>query len=174
MKTKCIKLPSGLPDKNALVRFAKKYSMKRYFLLIATIFFLACSDADQTAGASRNAGVITKATDTSGLTTIQWIDSIKNLGKITEGQKLEVSFRFKNTGTKPLIIQSVRPGCGCTVADYPKEPIAPGGEGEITGSFDSKGRENLQRKEIAVTANTSGSAYHTLIFEVDVFKPKVK
>lgn len=148
--------------------------MKHYFLLVISIIFFACSDADQTTDPSKQAGVVANATDTSSLTTIQWVDSIKNLGRINEGQKLEVSFRFKNTGTKPLIIQSVRPGCGCTVADYPKEPIAPGGEGEITGSFDSQGRENLQRKEIAVTANTKGSAYHTLVFEVDVFKPKVK
>ena len=147
--------------------------MKRNFLLLVSIIFLVCRDADQAADLSKPAGMDT-ATDTSSLTTIQWVDSIKNLGRINEGQKLEVSFRFKNTGTKPLIIQSVRPGCGCTVADYPKEPIAPGAEGEITGSFDSQGRENLQRKEIAVTANTKGSAYHTLVFEVDVFKPKVK
>jgi hypothetical protein len=148
--------------------------MKRYFLYVLPIVFIACGDADQAADPLEHAGVATGVTDTSSLTTIQWVDSVKNLGRINEGQKLEVSFRFKNTGTKPLIIQSVRPGCGCTVADYPKEPIAPGGEGEITGSFDSQGRENLQRKEIAVTANTKGSAYHTLVFEVDVFKPKVK
>ena len=146
--------------------------MGRYFLFILSIVFFACNNADQPA----NATTVSSAagSDTSSLTTIQWIDSIKNLGRITEGQKLQISFRFKNTGTKPLIIQSVRPGCGCTVADYPKEPIAPGGEGEITGSFDSQGRENLQRKEIAVTANTKGSAHHTLFFEVDVFKPVVK
>src|SRR5687768_1004010 len=151
----------------------KNHSMRRYLFLIVSVIFLACDNADKAAGAHAT-GASANAADTSSLTTIQWIDSIKNLGRITEGQKLQVSFRFRNTGTKPLIIQSVRPGCGCTVADYPKEPIAPGGEGEITGSFDSQGRENLQRKEIAVTANTRGSAYHTLFFEVDVFKPVVK
>src|SRR5687767_14756496 len=148
--------------------------MKRLFLLIFPIILLACNSVDEKAVASKNTAAVTNSPDTSQLTTIQWIDSVKNLGRINEGQKLEISFRFKNSGTKPLIIESVRPGCGCTVADYPKEPIAPGAEGEITGSFDSHGRENLQRKEIAVTANTKGSPYHTLLFEVDVFKPKVK
>jgi hypothetical protein len=147
--------------------------MKHFFLLIVPFAFLACEEFDKKATSS-NTAVVTKTTDTSNLTTIQWIDSIKNLGRINQGQKLEVSFRFRNTGTKPLIIESVRPGCGCTVADYPKEPIAPGEEGEITGSFDSNGRENLQRKEITVTANTKGSPYHTIFFEVDVFKPMVK
>src|SRR5688572_10900490 len=148
--------------------------MKRFLFFVFTAFAFACNETDKAADGLDKAGVMPAAADTSSLTTIQWIDSVKNLGRINEGQKLEISFRFKNTGGKPLIIESVRPGCGCTVADYPKEPIAPGGEGEITGSFDSQGRENLQRKEIAVTANTKGSAYHTLFFEVDVYKPKVK
>jgi Protein of unknown function (DUF1573) len=147
--------------------------MGRYFLLILAVFFAACENADQVPATGSPAST-TPGTDSSSLTTIQWIDSVKNLGRITEGQKLQISFRFKNTGNKPLIIESVRPGCGCTVADYPKEPIAPGGEAEITGSFDSQGRESLQRKEIAVTANTKGSPHHTLVFEVDVFKPVVK
>ena len=147
--------------------------MGRCFLLIVAVLFFACENADQPAGKGSTASS-TAGSDSSSLTTIQWIDSIKNLGRITEGQKLQISFRFKNSGNKPLIIESVRPGCGCTVADYPKEPIAPGGEGEITGSFDSQGRENLQHKEITVTANTKGSPHHTLVFEVDVFKPVVK
>ena len=146
--------------------------MKQYFFIIAVIAAFACNSADQKV--EPVSAALPQGADTSNLTTVQWIDSIKNLGRINEGQKVEVSFRFKNTGNKPLIIHSVRPGCGCTVADYPKEPIAPGAEGEITGSFDSQGRENLQRKEIVVTANTVGTPHHTLFFEVDVFKPKVK
>jgi hypothetical protein len=147
--------------------------MKGFLLLIFPLVFFGCDEMDQKAGASKNA-VLPNTKDSSQLTTIHWIDSVKNLGRITEGQKVEISFRFKNTGSKPLIIHSVQPSCGCTVADYPKEPIAPGGEGEITGSFDSNGRENLQRKQLSVFANTKGSQYHTLLFEVDVFKPKVK
>jgi hypothetical protein len=104
------------------------------------------------------------------ITMIQWIDSARNFGKINEGQKLAVSFRFKNAGTNPLIIESVRPGCGCTVADFPKEPIAPGAENEITGEFDSHGREGLQHKSITVKANTPGNGEQQIYFEVDVIK----
>ena len=108
------------------------------------------------------------------LTKIEWIDSARNMGKINEGQKLQISFRFKNTGDKPLVIQSVRPGCGCTVADYPKEPIAPGKEAAITGSFDSQGREGLQHKEIYVSANTEGTTEHKISFDVEVAKAPAK
>jgi Protein of unknown function (DUF1573) len=108
--------------------------------------------------------------DTAGFTTMQWIDSVKDYGKITEGQKLEVLFRFKNTGNKPLVIESVHPSCGCTVADPPKEPIAPGAEGEIKGSFDSNGKSGQQHKTIAVMANTKGTESHELTFTVEVLK----
>lgn len=101
------------------------------------------------------------------LTTIQWIDSARNFGQISEGQKLSVSFRFKNSGNKPLVIQSVHPTCGCTVADYPKEPIAPGEEGEITGEFDSNGRPGENHKEMTVYTNTAVHT-HRLVFDVNV------
>ena len=100
-------------------------------------------------------------------TNIQWIDSVRNFGKITEGQHLAVSFKFKNTGDKPLVIESVHPACGCTVADYPKQPIAPGQEGEITGEFNSEGREGQNHKEITVYTNTPAHT-HSLIFDVEV------
>ena len=106
------------------------------------------------------------------VTTIHWIDSARDFGKITEGQKLAVSFRFKNTGNKPLVIESVQPACGCTVADYPKQPIAPGEEGEITGEFNSEGRAGQQHKEITVTTNTPARTQN-VVFDVNVVaKPK--
>ena len=139
--------------------------MKSFFtiFLIATVFY-ACSSGD--------AKPAVQPGETKQLTTIQWIDSVRDLGKINEGQKLNVSFRFKNTGEKPLIIESVHPGCGCTVADYPKQPIKPGEEGEITGSFNSEGREGLQHKEITVLANTPGNGSHRIAFDVEVIKVK--
>ena len=135
-------------------------------LLIIAAVATACGNSETPA----NAAPVTE----KQLTSIQFIDSAKNYGNITEGQKLAVSFRFKNTGNKPLIIESVRPSCGCTVADYPKEPLAPGAEGEITGEFDSHDRQGLQHKELTVTANTSPAQYN-VYFEVNVNKdPKTE
>ncbi len=115
---------------------------------------------------------VTSIVDESDLTVLQWIDSSQNLGKIKEGQKLQIAFRFRNAGNKPLVIHSVQPGCGCTVADYPKQPIAPGAEAEISGAFDSQGREGLQHKQIIVNANTVGSQTHQVEFMVEVLKSK--
>jgi hypothetical protein len=101
------------------------------------------------------------------LTTIKWIDSARDFGNISEGQRLALSFRFKNTGDKPLVIESVKPTCGCTIADYPKEPIAPGDEGEITGEFDSNGREGMQHKHMTVRLNVAAHA-QDISFQVNV------
>lgn len=107
--------------------------------------------------------------DSTQLTTIEWLDSSKSLGTIQEGQVLKVNFRFKNAGKNPLVLERVQPACGCTVADYPKTPITPGNTGEITASFDSKGREGQQNKTITVYANTAEN-FHTLFFDVMVEK----
>jgi hypothetical protein len=135
---------------------------RSFLMSAAVIFFASCGSADPSADieAAREGG-------SKQLTTVHWIDSVRNYGKIIEGQKLAVSFRFKNTGDKPLVIESVHPACGCTVADYPKQPLKPGEEGEITGEFNSEGREGQQHKEITVTTNTPEHTQN-LIFEVTV------
>lgn len=141
------------------------------FLVLATLLFAACGNDEQASLTNESSG----GGNASGqLTSIQWLDSARNYGRINEGQKLAVSFRFKNAGNKPLIIESVKPTCGCTVAEYPKEPIAPGAEAEITGEFDSNGREGLQRKHITVRTNTD-PAEQDVSFEVNVIgKPKTE
>lgn len=107
--------------------------------------------------------------DTLNYTSIQWLDSTFIFaGKVKEGKKVEVVFRFKNTGDKPLVFSKVEARCGCTVADKPEEPIAPGAEGAIKGLFDSKDRKGSNRKYINVEANTKPSRSHGLEFEVVV------
>ena len=111
--------------------------------------------------------------DSANFTSIQWLDSLdKNFGKIAEGQKLEVSFSFKNTGDKPLVITRVQPSCGCTIAEQPSEPIAPGGQGTIKASFNSEGRMGVNHKTLSVYANTKLTQVHELHFEVEVEKKK--
>lgn len=77
-----------------------------------------------------------------------------DFGTIKEGDVVEHTFSFKNTGEVPLIIQNAQPSCGCTVPDWTKEPIPVGGTGYVKAKFDSKGKPNLQQKTITVTANT--------------------
>lgn len=86
-------------------------------------------------------------------TTVQIIDSVYDFGKVTDGEKVEYSYRFKNIGKNPLIITSAAPSCGCTVADKPEQPIKPGETGFIKVVFNSQGRVGEAHKEIAVVSN---------------------
>lgn len=75
-------------------------------------------------------------------------------GEIKEGDKMTHVFKFKNVGKEDLIISSVRPSCGCTTPEWPKEPIKAGAENEIKVIFDSNHKQGDVLKTIAVTANT--------------------
>ena len=77
-----------------------------------------------------------------------------DFGTIKEGEKVTHVYKFKNTGAVPLIIEGVRPSCGCTAPNWTKEPIPVGGTGEVEVVFDSKGKPNAQNKTVTVTANT--------------------
>jgi len=77
-----------------------------------------------------------------------------DFGTIKEGDVVEYTYKFKNTGDAPLIIQNAQGSCGCTVPEWSKEPVPVGGEGIIKAKFDSKGKPNLQNKTVTVTANT--------------------
>jgi hypothetical protein len=77
-----------------------------------------------------------------------------DFGTINEGDVVKHTFKFTNTGDAPLIIQSAKGSCGCTVPTWSKEPIPVGGSGEIVAEFNSKGKPNIQNKTVTVTANT--------------------
>ena len=84
----------------------------------------------------------------------EWASVEHDFGTINEGEKVTYVYEFKNTGAVPLIIETVRPSCGCTAPNWSKEPIPVGGTGEVEVVFDSKGKPNAQNKTVTVTANT--------------------
>ncbi|MES2773293.1 MAG: DUF1573 domain-containing protein [Bacteroidota bacterium] len=147
-------------------------SIRPFFvLLFVAATLVSCINNDVKAGdKTANAEAEKAMSDSANFTTIQWIDSVKNYGKIQEGPKLDILYRFKNTGNKPLIIAAVKPGCGCTVADKPTKPIMPGEEGEIKAQFESKGHPGMNNKSITVQANTKPIQSFELRFSVDVEK----
>jgi hypothetical protein len=79
---------------------------------------------------------------------------LHDFGKIKAGEKVSYSFRFVNRGGSDLIIQSASGSCGCTVPDFPKEPIPPGREGFIRVMFNSEGKTGVQEKQVTVLSNT--------------------
>lgn len=87
-------------------------------------------------------------------TTVQFAETEFKFGTIKEGDKVEHIFKFKNTGNKPLIIANAWGSCGCTVPEYPKEPIAPGAENVVKVTFNSVGKHGEQHKSVTMQMNT--------------------
>lgn len=84
----------------------------------------------------------------------EWTETEYDFGTINEDDVVTHTYTFKNTGEAPLIIEGVRPSCGCTAPNWTKTPIPVGGEGVIDVKFDSKGKPNAQNKTVTVTSNT--------------------
>lgn len=77
-----------------------------------------------------------------------------DFGTVSEGDIVNHIFEFTNTGKSPLVIDKATASCGCTVPEWPKNPIGVGETGEIKVRFDTKGKPNQQIKTISITANT--------------------
>ena len=78
-----------------------------------------------------------------------------DFGKVTEGEKVGYVFVFENKGTEDLVITSATTSCGCTVPEYDRKPVPPGGKGNLEVVFDTSGKSGTQTKTISVRSNSS-------------------
>lgn len=85
---------------------------------------------------------------------MQFESSAHDFGKINAGDKVSYDFKFTNTGTGDLVIANAVGSCGCTVPEYPKEPVAPGKSGVMKVTFNSAGKSGMQQKTVTITTNT--------------------
>lgn len=112
------------------------------------------AEADKKMDPARDAATPEAAAPTGPTTSITFAENSWDFGTIDEGDVVTHVFKFTNTGDEPLILDRCKGSCGCTVPQCPKEPIAPGAEGEIEVKFNSKGKKNKQTKTVTITANT--------------------
>jgi hypothetical protein len=119
--------------------------MKKLLLLplFAMSFIAASAQAPTTSGAERPGGP-----------TMKFDEMDYNFGTIKQGESVTHIFKFKNDGKEPLIINTAVGSCGCTVPEYPKEPIRPGGSDEIKVTFNSTGKSGPQDKTVTITYDT--------------------
>lgn len=96
-------------------------------------------------------------------TTIKFAESEYDFGKVKDGEKVVHVYKFTNTGKEPLIINSAKGSCGCTVPEWPKDPVAPGASGEIKVEFNSKGKVGQQSKTVTIMANTDPNPSQIII-----------
>ncbi len=99
------------------------------------------------------------------LPTMDFTDTLHNFGNMREGETVTYDFEFKNNGKGPLIISNASGSCGCTVAEYPNEPVPPGQSGKMTIKFNSA--EKMGHQEKSVTINTNAGV-RMLYIKADV------
>ncbi len=103
---------------------------------------------------------------------ITWEKPAHDFGDIVQGEKVEYTFKFSNTGTQPLVITNVEVTCGCTTPKgWPRDPIMPGSKGDLTVAFNSTGKIGKQNKVVTVTSNATGASNQVMI-SVNVLEKK--
>lgn len=113
--------------------------MRLLFLMIPIALFYSCGSESE---------------DNFGEPTTIEAETQYSFGEVVEGEVVKVTFEVKNTGKIPLNIIDVKPACGCTVAEFTKEPIMPGKKGIITSELNTAGMSGDVSKSVTMMANT--------------------
>ena len=118
--------------------------MKKVLLTIGVSLMMAfavfAQNATQQPVANPNAAVITFEKTTH------------DYGTVTKGGDGTCEFKFKNTGIEPLILSNVTSSCGCTVPEWPREPILKGKSASIKVKYDTN-RVGPINKTVTVMSN---------------------
>ncbi|MBL7847165.1 MAG: DUF1573 domain-containing protein [Cyclobacteriaceae bacterium] len=125
--------------------------------LLLWLLFLPCAMA----GAQATGPVIT------------WEKSAFDFGDIVQGEKVEHTFKFRNSGNAPLVITNVQVTCGCTTPKgWDRDPILPGQSSELTISFNSSGKYGRQEKVVTVVSNAINPEGSQVLFSANVVEKK--
>jgi hypothetical protein len=141
-----------------------------YFLAIASLAFASCKKEQTTIVPQEESGISKTATQTSPqdrnlvppppppadgkYPEMTFNSKEHDFGVINQGDRVDYTFEFKNTGEADLIISNARGTCGCTVPEYPKVPIKPGQTEKIKVSFNSASKKGKTGKSVFITCNT--------------------
>jgi hypothetical protein len=136
--------------------------MKKYLHLLIVLGFAVQSYGQQEAVVKKDGALIT------------WEKNRHDFGNKYEGDKLEHTFYFSNTGNEPLIITNVQVSCDCTSfpKGWPRDPIPSGASGQITVAFNSTGKMGLQNKLITVVTNAVNPEGNQISFTTNIVEKK--
>jgi hypothetical protein len=137
--------------------------LKIFIVFIVSILFNSCGGNSAEQDSSSNITSVDKAVIQDGIPAPVFDRTQFDFGTLISGEKVTYSFRFENKGSAPLIIYGVRSGCGCTVGDYPKEPLLPGESGRIKVDFNSTGRSGKQIQSVQVMTNANPTEYQLTV-----------
>ena len=114
--------------------------------------------------------VVTKTDQTGTVPVIYFPETQHDFGKVSEGEKVNYTFRFVNKGESELVIKDVKSSCGCTAALLSTSNIKPGQEGTLKVEFDTKNRSGKNSKTVTVQSNDPKDPTKVLTIYADVVR----
>ena len=139
-----------------------------FFNKQVTLFTDEAQQAAKTLTISGTLNKVLTAEQKAALPQIQFDQTTYNAGLVLEGEQVEFTYSFTNTGKSDLVIESVKASCGCTASAPKDKVIKPGESSEIVAKFNSKGRQGKQNKSITVRTNDPDNGTIMLRLNVEV------
>ncbi|OJW81872.1 MAG: hypothetical protein BGO69_15375 [Bacteroidetes bacterium 46-16] len=134
--------------------------MKKLFItLVCLSIGTLGAQAQGVSQASSQSQPQTTAKENPNAAKFKFKDEVHDFGELQEGPEAKYSFEFTNVGKEPLIIQNATGSCGCTVPDWPKQPILPGKKGQINVTYHTQGRVGPFMKDVYIQYNGSSERY---------------
>ena len=139
-----------------------KKNLSKFLILVSLIFIYSCDDATKKVKSKekRLSTDLVKNNQTSSdkklsLTQpiVEILESEFDFGEIKQGDIVSHNYNIKNIGNADLLISSAKGSCGCTVPEWPQDPIGPGELANIKVTFDSKGKIGKQAKRVTLMTN---------------------
>ncbi|GGK59159.1 MULTISPECIES: DUF1573 domain-containing protein [Flavobacteriaceae] len=131
-------------------------NFKILFVFMLSLAFFSCKE-NATSKINTSNLESAKERDTAislGSAIVEFDKTEYDFGEVIEGEIAEGTFKITNKGKVDLIITSAKATCGCTVPEWPKEPIAPGASADLKFTFNSRGRLGKQSKSITLQTNS--------------------
>ena len=125
-----------------------------FFSLIAISCNLESQKAEITSDLVNNPNTANPVAEKVLMPNVQISNEIFDFGEMKQGESITHEFIIRNDGQASLIISSAKGSCGCTVPEWPKDPILPSEEAKIKVTFNSAGKSGMQNKTVTLVTNS--------------------
>ena len=128
--------------------------MRKSILAISLFLFIASANAQDSKTAAPSTSAPATTVENKNAPDFKFDAEQYDFGTIKQGDKVTYDFAFINSGKEPLIISEAHGSCGCTVPQWPKEPVTKGSKSTIHVEFNSTGKMGMQDKTVTITSNS--------------------
>lgn len=120
-------------------------------LVMLMITGMVSAQQNATVVVASNSTAVSK--DLKKMPIFSWEQQTYDFAEIPKGTPVTTTFNYTNNGEMPLLISNVQTSCGCTVADYTKDPVLPGKTGYVKVTYNAA-NPGAFNKAVTITANT--------------------